>query len=182
MFENMIRNMKLGFVVLLVSLLAACASTPEYAQDIEVQAESDPKVNLSSYKSYAWLGAAGVINDRAGRWEPPTFDVDGEVRFQIDQNLRAKGLSESSSGPEIAVAFSIGLDMEALKTVKIEGTNRGMIENVPQGALVVMLVDVATNMPIWVAAARAEVQEGADEATVKARIKYAVDTMFESYP
>jgi hypothetical protein len=178
----MFKNIQLGFAVLLISLLSACAVTPDYAKDIEVKAESDPKVDLSGFKSYGWIGAAGIINDQAGRWEPPSFDVDGEVRFQIDQNLRAKGLNENSATPELAVAFSIGLDMEALKTVRIEGSNKGMIENVPQGALVVMLVDAATMVPIWVGAARAEIQEGLDEETVKARIKFAIERMFEDYP
>ena len=72
---TMNRNYALLFVSV-VMLLSSCASTP--TKDIAVDVQADPKANFSGYKTYAWLGAAAIINDPHGQWEPPTFDADAD--------------------------------------------------------------------------------------------------------
>ncbi len=176
----MMKKFWVSSLVLLISLLSACAMTPEYAKDIEYASETDPTVKMDGFKSYAWLAAAAIVNDSEGRWEPPALDVDSEIKFLADANLRNKGLTEDSANPELLAVFTIGLDMDALKTIKLDEASEGMIKNVPQSALVLMLVNAQTLVPVWIGAAKAEVKNGLSEETVKARLKYAIDGMFET--
>ncbi len=65
---------------MLLLMLTGCSTV---TNDIQISAEADPKISFSGYKSYAWLGAAGIMFDEAGRWEPPAFDADPEVKFYM---------------------------------------------------------------------------------------------------
>ena len=58
------RNYPTIFIIVLM-LLAGCASVP--TKDIQVDAQADPKANFSGYKTYAWLGAAAIVNDPYGQ-------------------------------------------------------------------------------------------------------------------
>ena len=89
-------------------LVAGCASV---TKDIKVETDVDPKANLAGYTSYTWLGSAAILYDPEGKWEPPEFDADTEIKFLIDRELRAHGLSESMSNPDLIVAFAAGIDM-----------------------------------------------------------------------
>ena len=175
--------MKTLFVLpltLFILLLTGCASTA--TQDIKVNAEADPKARFSGYKTYAWLGSARIIADDEGVWEPPKFDADSELRFLIDTELRKRGMNEVSSQPDLLVAFALGIDMDALKLKQDPDTKVKSLENVPQGALVVILIDADTGFVIWVGTAEAEVKGKTDEATAKQRLKYAVHEMFKKLP
>ena len=75
-------------------LMAACATAP--VKDINTYSAADPKAKFSGYKTYAWLATAQIVNDTSGKWEPPAFDADSEVKFIIDRELRKRGLMENS--------------------------------------------------------------------------------------
>ena len=62
-------------------LLSGCATTDSDFADIDLITEIHPRFNLSSYGSYAWQGNAGIIFDPEGRWEPPDYDLDDEIKF-----------------------------------------------------------------------------------------------------
>ena len=168
----------LWFVVIL--FMAGCASVP--TKDIKVDAQSDPKANFSGYKTYAWLGAAAIVNDPYGQWEPPPFDADAEIIFLIDRELRKRGMSENTTDPDLIVAFAAGIDMDALGLKVDPETKKDLLDNVPQGGLAVVLADSETGFVIWVGIATAEIQENPDNATVKARLDYAVTRMFKKLP
>ncbi len=164
---------------LIVMMLAGCSTV---TQDIDITAESDPKVSFAGYKTYTWLGAAAIMFDEAGRWEPPTFDADTEVKFYIDRELRKRGMVESSSNPDVAVAFAAGIDMDNIEVVKNAETKLDTLENIPKGALMIILIDVNSGQPIWVGAAAADLQENADIETTKIRLDYAVTQMLNKLP
>lgn len=166
-------------VFLLVLLLAAGCST--MTKDIEVTTETDPKANLSAYKTYAWLGSAQVVNDPDGQWEPPQFDADAELRFLINRELRKHGLSEVESNPDLVIAFAAGIDMQALEFMKDPDTKMQSLSNIPKGALVVIVVDPKTRTPVWAGRAKGNVQEQPTTETVKKRLDYAVVTMFKDF-
>jgi len=173
------RNYLPVFIIALM-LIGGCASVP--TKDIQVDAQFDPKANFSGYKTYAWLGAAAIINDPYGQWEPPQFDADAEIMFLIDRELRKRGMSETTAGPALVVAFAAGIDMEALGLKVDTKTKLDMLENVPQGGLVVVLVDSRSGFVIWIAVATAEVQESPDTQTIKGRLDHAVTQMFKKLP
>ncbi|UCD30901.1 MAG: DUF4136 domain-containing protein [Desulfobacterales bacterium] len=173
------RNYLLISIIVLM-LFAGCASVP--TKDIKVDVQSDPKADFSGYKTYTWLGTAAILNDPYGQWEPPQFDADAEIMFLIDRELHKRGMSKNTANPDLVIAFAAGVDMEALQLKVDTKTKMEFLENVPQGGLVVVLVDSRLGFVIWIGMATAEVQESPDTQTVKARLDHAVTQMFKKLP
>lgn len=162
------------------SLMTGCTTVP--TDDIKVEAEADPKVKFSGYKSYAWLGSVGILSDPEGKWKQPEFDVDTQIRFLIDRELRMRGLSETGSKPDMLVAYAMGVDMDALKIKENPETKQKMLKNAPKGALLVILVDPKTEYVMWLGSASADVQKNPDTETIKKRLDYAVTQMMKTIP
>lgn len=166
-------------ILLVAAFLFAvgCAST--LTSDIKVETETAPKANLKGYKTYAWLGSAEIVSDPKGQWEPPAFDADAEIRHLINAAMRKKGISEVTENPDLLVGFAAGIDMAALELKEDPESKMQKLQNVPKGALVVMLVDPATRYPVWVGEAIADIQQKVSTEDVKKRLEYAVNQMFK---
>lgn len=168
----------LAVLVICYFFLTGCASVP--TKDIQIDYHSSPKANISGYTSYAWLGNAAILNDQYGQWEPPQFDADEEIKFLIDRELRARGMVVNSAAPDLVVAFAAGIDMDAL-ALKVDPEEKvEILETVPQGGLVVALLDSESGSVVWVGVATGEVQENIDSETARARLEYAVKNMFKN--
>ena len=161
-------------------LLGGCTSGA--TKDIMVETEADPKADLSGYKSYAWLGSAAIVFDEKGQWEPPEFDADAEIKFLIDRELRAKGMTEDSINPDLIIAYAAGIDMDSMEIKTDPENDLEVLENVPVGALTVVMVDAETALAIWAGVATAEIQENPTAETTKKRLDYAVSKMFAKLP
>lgn len=166
-------------IFVMVGFIAGCASFPK--DDIQVETEADPKVNFSGYKTYAWLGSVGIVNDPEGHWEPPQFDADAEIVFLIDSALRKRGISEVSDNPDMLVAYVLGADMDALKVKQNPETKITSLENVPQTGLIVVLIDPETEFATWVGIATGEIKN-LEPDVAKKRLEYAVNSMFKGLP
>ncbi|MHC4553145.1 MAG: DUF4136 domain-containing protein [Planctomycetota bacterium] len=169
------------FLVLLaigMLLLTGCSSSVQ-TDDIRIATQTNPKVNMSGYKTYAWVGSAAVLRDPSGKWEPPEFDADTEIKFLIDRELRSLGLSENVTVPDVVAAFAVGVDTEALDLKIDPETEMEVAENVPSGALLVVLVDPVSGYVVWAGAATAELMETPDTEMAKARLDYVVTEMFK---
>ena len=174
-------NKKIIYLFIMLSMLiTGCASVPK--ADIKVEAEADPKVNFSGYKTYAWLGSAAIVNDLMGQWEPPPFDADAEIKYLLNREFRNRGMSESTIAPDLIVAFVAGVDMDAFEFKKNPETEINILKNVPQGALAVILVDSNSGFVVWIGVATADIQHDVDATTVKARLNYAVTQMMKKLP
>ncbi len=57
-----------------------------------------------------------------------------------------------------------------------------VLENVPMGALTVILVDGNSGLAIWAGVATAEIQQSPDQDTIKKRLNFAVTGMFKELP
>lgn len=163
-----------------VLLLSACSTTP--IKDITIDAESDPKAQFSSYKTYAWLASAQILFDPEGQWEPRDMDIDAEVQRIINIELRMRGRVEDTTNPDILVAYAAGVDMTTLGLKEDPDSSQKLLENIPKAALIIALIDADTGYVVWLGEAVGEVQQQADEATVRARIEYAVSEMFRLLP
>jgi hypothetical protein len=168
------------FALASIMMLAACATTP--TADISVDAESDPKARFSGFKTYAWLASAEIVFDPEGQWEPRNVDIDAEVQLMISNELRKRGIAEVSSNPDMLVAYAAGVDMTTLGLKQNPETREKLLANIPSAALVVALIDADSGYVIWIGEAVGEVQQQADEATVRARIDYAISEMFRLLP
>ena len=168
------------FAIAFIMMLTACTTTP--TKDITVEAEADPKASFSAFKTYAWLASAQIVFDPEGQWEPRNVDIDAEVQLMISNELRKRGIAEVSSNPDMLVAYAAGVDMTTLGLKENPETREKLLANIPSAALVVALIDADTGYVIWIGEAVGEVQQQADEATVRARIDYAISEMFRLLP
>jgi hypothetical protein len=169
-------------VVLLFAglLLTACATVD--TSDIEVVGKASPDARFDSYRSYAWLDTAQIVNDPLGKWEPPGFDADAAVMALVDRELSAKGLLLASSTPDLLVTFVAGIDMAALELREDPEKEQQTLQNIPRGALVVILADAESRRPAWVGVARADVQRSLEPEVIHKRLDYVITEMFRQYP
>ena len=173
------KKLTTALLAVCIVLLCSCAVFNQNTRDIEVEAQTDPKANMAAYKSYAWLGAARILNDPTKKWQPPAMDIVGDVKYLIDRELRHKGINSTTVDPDLAVAFFIGVDMDAMKLKDDPDTQGNVLENVPRGALVVALINVETGYVVWRGLAKADIDEGASSEVVRERLDYAVSKMFK---
>ena len=173
-------NKTLPGLTAVLLLLAGCASS--VTKDIMVDTDVDPKANLKGYSTYTWLGSAAIVYDPEGQWEPPQFDMDAEIKFLIDRELRERGMTEDSVNPDLIIAYAAGIDMDSMAIKADPASDLEVLENVPVGALTVILVDAETGLAIWAGVATAEIQQSPTTETVKKRLDFAVSQMFAKLP
>ena len=174
--------MKKHLIALITAVLLVSGCASSVTSDIKVEAEADPTIKFSGYKTYAWLGSASIVYDPNGKWEPPEFDADSEIKFLIDGELRKRGMSEDSANPSLVVVFAAGIDMAAMREEVDPNSNISALQNVPQGALTVVLIDSLTGLAIWGGVATADIMEDPTPEVVKQRLAYAVSSMFKQLP
>ena len=168
------------YYCLVLLFVAACATS--MTSDISIETELSPKADFGSYKSYAWLGTAAIVNDPEGRWEPPNFDADAEITFLIDRELHARGMVQSKVDPDLLVFYGAGIDMENFRIKVDPDTDMEQMINVPLGGLSVVLIDAQSGLAVWAGVATAEVKQDPDREVVRKRIAYAVEKMFARLP
>jgi hypothetical protein len=167
-------------IATMMLLLSGCASSE--TKDIEVKTESDPNANLAGYKNYAWQGSAAIVFDDKGRWEPPQFDADAEIRLLIDRELRDHGMTENPVNPDLIVAYAAGIDMDSMEIKVDPESGLERLTNLPVGALSVILVDAVSGQAIWIGVASANIQESPTPETTRKRLDFAVTQMFARLP
>lgn len=160
-------------------LLTACANFP--IDDIKVFAESDPKANFNGYNSYAWLGSAGVLKDKEGKWKSENLDIDAELTFLINRELRNRNIKELNSNSDLLVSYVLKLDMDAFKNKFNPKSKISTLENVPEGTLVLVLIDSQTGFIVWAATAHSEIINLSPEMAKK-RLDYAITKMIKKIP
>jgi len=173
------KNLFTLLMVVVAGLMIGCSTFPK--DDISVDAEANPKINFSGYKTYQWLAEAAVLNDPDGTWEPPAFDANAEIKYLIDGALRKRGMSEASMDPDMYVAYAAGVDMAALVSKVDEKTKMETLENVPASGLVVMMIDAQTTATAWVGVATADMKNEKPDIAKK-RLEYAIKEMFNKLP
>lgn len=159
--------------------LAACASI---TSDIHVETQSRTGADISSYRSYGWLGSGEIVNDPGGNWEPPGFDADAEIRAVLNRELARRGLREVTSDPDLVVAFSAGINTDPLRIVEDPDTRLYTLQNAPKAALVVVFIDARSRRPVWVGTAVGEAGAERSPRDVRRRIDYAVTRMLRTAP
>ncbi len=172
--------MRRCLLFLAVMLFATgCASITE---DIQVDADVHPKADLKTYETFAWVASAEIVHDPKGQWELPQFDVDSEILWMIRRELRLRDLTEVKVNPDLLVGFATGVNMAALQLKRNPDSRLKTLENVPEAALVVVLIDANTGLPVWVGRAKGELQEEASNEVIRKRLNYAVKQMFKKMP
>ncbi len=161
-------------------LVTACATVD--TSDIEVVGKTSPDARFGSYKSYAWLKTARIVNDPLGQWEPPGLDADTVVKNFIDRELGRRGMAAAARSPDLLVTFVAGIEMTAFEVREGKGGTLPSLQTIPKGALVVVLVDSTSKRPVWVGVAGADVRRQQEPDAVRRRLDYAVTEMFRTLP
>jgi len=178
------KNLNFVLMALIGLMITACANmggTP--TSDIHINTKSDQQFNVKNVKSYAWFGTVGVLRDTEGNWVPPEFDADSELRFLVNRELRKHGMSETANKPDVVVSFVLAVNMDNMKMGKDDpNSNHFNLENVPNGALVVLLAEPESQKVLWTGVATAEKQTNATTEIQKKRLDYVVTEMLDKLP
>ena len=172
-------KMRKMLTFLAIAALAACSSA---TKDIEVDAMADASVDFSTYQTYGWVAASAIVSDAYAQWEAPGFDPVAEIKTQVDAALQKRGMTEVFVDPDDLVAFSVGLDMDALGVKLDPDTDTQMLANIPQGGLALLMADSQTGYLSWIGVATGDVQDNPDDQTVKKRLEYAVSELIKRLP
>jgi len=172
---------QLFFIASIITATFFVTSCATLTQDITTETHASPDVDFSIYNTYAWAGSAQIVFDPIGQWEQPTLDTDEEVKYNINQQLRDKGLFEAQSQPDLLVAFAAGIDMAYLELKEDPTSHKQVLINVPKAALVIALIDAKTGYTVWLGFAEGDVQKQQSIENIRARIEYAVKEIFKPF-
>ena len=167
----MSKLLKGAIAVLMIIGFTGCVST----SDIQVEALKSEKVNLDGYKTYEIIEGSGIVD---GTKRADNLDLDAEIQQIINAELAKKGKTRVTKDPDFYVAYVAGTDMDAVKE-KLDEHGKKTIENRPEAAMVLILIDAETGMIIGIATAEGEAK-GLPAKEVKERLNYAIKKMLSS--
>lgn len=170
---------KIGLLALL-ALAPGCASSTLY-EGIQTSAVADPKTNLKAVHTYEWAIGASIMRDTTASWQAPNFDVNDELGFLIEKELRDKGLRPVNKEPDVYVAFLIVANVEQAKLVRDKAGDLNL-ENDSAGALVIELMDPTSLKPVWRGAVVAPVRDDISDDQRRERFAYAVHEVLAKLP
>ncbi|MEO1130727.1 MAG: DUF4136 domain-containing protein [Planctomycetota bacterium] len=171
---------RIAIGILASSMLLAGGCVAGEFKDIEIDSATNPRVDLSGYSTYSWGGSASILADRDDDWTPRDLDVEAEIRFLIDRELRSRGWTEVASSPDAIVVYAVGVDMNALE-LKVDRDNRETFQEVPKGGVLVAMADPNTRQVMWAGGAVADVQEEPSVKQTKRRLDYAITNIFREF-
>jgi len=164
----MLKLLKGVIAVLMIVGFTGCTST----SDIQVEAMKSEKVNLDGYKTYEIIEGSGIVD---GTQRADNLDIDAEIQQMINTELAKKGKTRVTKDPDFYVAYVAGTDMDAVKE-KLDEKGKKTIENRPEAAMILILIDAETGMIIGISTAEGEVKSLPAEETKK-RLNYAIKKM-----
>ncbi len=170
---------KIALLVLLAAV-SGCTSSTLY-EGIETSAVADPKVNVKGLRTFEWAIGASIMRDTTAAWQAPDFDVNDELGFLIEKELRAKGMRPVNKNPDVYVAFLIVANVEQAKLVRDKAGDLNL-ENDSAGALIVELMDPSSLKPVWRGAAVAPVRDDLTNDQRRERFAHAVHEILEKLP
>jgi len=165
-------TMKIGWQLLLASM-TFLASLTAIAQDVELEARSDVKVDwargtdFSKYRTYAW----GTSHQKT-----PNPAWNQHLVEDIDAALLAKGLHkvEMDGNPDLIVAYDAG----SQPAYSIEDLTQ--VREVKEGTLVVELVDSQLKKAVWWGIADDTLTDKPEKDFAMAQKR--ISKMFKLYP
>ncbi len=153
---------------LMIAGFTGCTST----SDIQVEALKSEKVNFDGYKTYEIIEESGIVD---GIKRADNLDIDAEIQQMINTELAKKGKTRVTKDPDFYVAYVAGTDMDAVKE-KLDEKGKKTIENRPEAAMIMILIDAETGMIIGISTAEGEAK-GLPAKEAKERLNYAIKKM-----
>jgi len=173
---------KIISILFLLFITSGCATL---TSDIEIEARTDPMVELIDYKTYVWIEPEHTMYDPEGKWEAQSVDINAEVKWLIDRELRSMNMIEVRDDkvePDMYVTFTIRADLSNFELQTQPYFLRNKEEYSPKGEISIVLVDGVTGFIAWVGKATANVTIQPKAKHLRKRLDYTVYKLFELYP
>jgi len=168
----MIKTVKMGLVVLMLAGVTGCGVS---TRDIEVESVKSSKANLEGYKTYEIIKESGADDSLKHNKALKGLKVDADIKRMITAELAKRGKVAVAHDPDFFVAYVAGADMNAMQ-IKLDKEGRTTVENIPEAAMLLMLVDAETGSIIWLSTAEGEFK-GLPAEQQQARLKFAIQKM-----
>lgn len=172
------RYLSLSVVVLLS--ISGCVAVP--TSDMKFEAQSDPRVDFSAYKSFGWLSVSQSLNDPDKKLAAPKFDAIEEIKILVEKELQTKGMLKETVNPDVYIGLELGINMDSTQLKTDPERSLYVLENIPKGALVIAMVDRVTGFVVWIGVVSADVAKSPDSDTAKQRLNYAVSSLLNRFP
>ena len=171
------------FVAIPLVLLAAVSISAQ-----KVSVGSDPGVDLTKYKTYAW----------SQKTASPNPIISQMIMSSVEAQLTAKGLTKVSTDPELTVVVfgstesdmhvsnpSWAPSLNSIATGVVVGSQSFLVT---KGTLVIDMEDAKTEKSVWRGQATQTLEHGPtgdrarDAKMVEKPIRQAVQKMFKQFP
>jgi hypothetical protein len=163
-----------------VLLVSACSG-------ISTSTDYDPAVNFSAFSTYDWIDSEGQVDNI----------TSSRVRQSVDAAMAAKGFTQSTSNPDLAVSYQVtSAERRSFNTVNTGwggGYGRGgwgmsmgtstTTENVWQeGSLILGIFDTGTKNLVWTGTATTDIDQSRSPQERQELIDSAVGKMMGDFP
>ena len=164
-----------------VALLAAACS------GISTTTDYDPQVDFTAFSTYDWIDSEGEVDNI----------TSSRVRSSVDAAMVAKGFSQSSSNPDLAVSYQVtSAERRSFNTVNAgwgggyRGAGWGMgmgtsttTEQVwNEGSLILGIFDTGTKNLVWTGTATTDIDQSRSPQERQELIDSAVNKMMGDFP
>jgi len=165
-----------GLVVgLLLAGLGGCAVKTD---DIHAKVYKSAKADMSKYKTYQIVEGSGLDAESAKTWVTADMDLkslNAELEQIVTDELTKRGKTQVDKHPDFYVAYAAASDSAVIEA-KLDKNGAVTIREIPEAAMVLLLIDAKTHKIIWMSAAEGEAK-GLPAEQRKKRIEYAVKKM-----
>jgi hypothetical protein len=164
-------------------MLAACGPM------VDVQADYDTSADFSRLRTYTWLQTPSA----APRDPRINNDLlDSRVHAAVNDELHAKGYSESGENPDFRVAYHVVLKEKVAAAAFPGSYGYGLgrwpaesdvrVATYEEGMLLLDVVDGGTNELVWRGTAQARIDPERTPQERTALIRAAVQKMLKDFP
>ncbi|MGH7462500.1 MAG: DUF4136 domain-containing protein [Longimicrobiales bacterium] len=144
----------------------------------------DSGADFSRFHTYSWRNGTSAANG----------EVDKRIVDAVNRELQRKGLLETESGGDLAVLYHVSFErrLDIVAQDYLDGPywrdwtrlpyarEVREIREIPEGTLVIDLVDARRNQLVWRGISVAELER--DEEDLDRNIGFVTAEMFEDYP
>jgi hypothetical protein len=148
-------------------LVGACSG-------ISTTTDYDPAVDFSGFSTYDWVDSeSGVDNITSSR-----------IRQSVDGAMAAKGFSQSSSNPDLAISYQVSTaERRSFNTWGMGMGTSTTTENVWQeGSLILGIFDTSTKNLVWTGTATTDIDGSRSPQDRQELIDSAVNKMMGDFP
>jgi len=161
-------------------LVSACSG-------ISTSTDYDPAVSFSAFSTYDWIDSEGQVDNI----------MSSRVRQSVDAALTAKGFTQSTSNPDLAVSYQVtSAERRSFNTVNTgwgggyRGAGWGMgmgtsttTEQVwNEGSLILGIFDTGTRNLVWTGTATTDIDGSRSPEERQELIDSAVNKMMGDFP